>query len=188
MRLEMLYKDRYQKRHCPECKEVVNCPHCQVAMDYCENCGSEGLSPHVSILHSTEKYNGMDKPACHTARLMVGSANYAVAYIDTGSSDAGSDIAHMDLLYIPENRRDDPTAKIIADFAEWVRFEWESPDKQSNIGTLVRLMGFEIDENYEHAPMRFKPFIVLHDATKITKELLGAAIRYRTSKPDNCIE
>lgn len=181
MKLVKLYQDKYRQQRCPECKEEINCPHCCIVMDYCDSCGATAFSPEAFILHTVDKYNGQDKHSNHTASLMVNGNHYASAHIDTEASDRGGDVAYLQLMHIPEERQNDPSAKIVSDFAKWVRYEWCNPDKQSDLPTLVRLIGFEDDENYETGTLKYKRFVVLWDATKITREHLAYKATHGTA-------
>ena len=184
MILRKLYTNEYEQRYCSDCNEAVNCPHCCLVSCCCENCGLEIFNPEVFILHSTDKYNGWCNPSSHTATLIIDGDEYASAHIDVDASDAGGDIAYLQLGYIQQSKQNDSIAKIIVDFAKWVRFEWYNPDKQNDLPTLVRLIGFVYDENYEPGTLRYKRFVVLWDATKISKEYLSYEATHRTANQE----
>jgi len=136
--------------------EDTYCPHCD---EYIEK------TPETFILFTTDKYHGWDKAASHTASLFIDGDHYASVHVEPNDSDAGGDVAHLQLSYIPSEKRTDETARIISEFAKWARFHWVNPDKQSELPTLVRLIGVTMDKT---RPFWYEVFIVLRDATKIT--------------------
>jgi hypothetical protein len=95
----------------------------------------------VFIALTVEKYNGADKPANHTATLLIDCETYAMAHIEPDESDACGDVAYMHLSFIPENMRTELTAKITGNFADWIHFDRNNPDKLSTSPTVVRLLG-----------------------------------------------
>ena len=160
MELRRLYKKRTMT--CSACGEE----HYQ---EYCESCYSPLEDDDIFIVFTVDKYHGVHRAGSHTATLIIGDRWAAAAHVDEDDSDEGGDIAYLQLGCVEQ---DEKTAKVIADFAKWVRFEWINPDKKTDLPTLVRLIGHEEDIN-RPAYERFKKFIALRDATKITAEHLA---------------
>ena len=179
MKLTRLYSDKHSSYCCPSCGMPANCPHCNLLNDWCENCGEEVLHSEALILHSTGKYYGTHNPSSHTATLMVNGDWYASVHVAREPNGTGSNIAHLQLMFIPEERQNEQIAAIIADFASWARHEWANPDKRSELETHVKLIGYKSYANKEW-PWRYEQFIVLEDATKITREHLA----YETTSID----
>ena len=176
MKLTRLYDNKHCNHYCPSCGYPANCPHCNLMGDWCENCGEAVFNPEALIIHSTGKYYGAHNPSSHDATLMVNGDSFATVHV-TRETDltTGSDIAHLQLMFIPEEKQTEAHAKIIADFASWARDDWVNPDKQSGLETLVKLIGFKTFKDKEW-PWRYEPyerFIALDDATKITREHLA---------------
>ena len=154
-------------------KRTVTCHECgeENYGEYCESCFTP-LNPEdadIFIVFTVEKYHGMHRAGSQTATLIIGGRWAAAAHVDSDDSDEGGDVAHLHLGCVDEDER---TAKIIADFAKWVRFDWVNPDKKTDLPTLVRLMGFEEDKSKPFFE-RIKRFVALRDATKITVEHLA---------------
>jgi hypothetical protein len=94
-----------------------------------------------------------------------------MAHIEESGGDSGADVAHMHLGYIREEDQTEYIAKIISDFAKWVRFDWRTLDKKSEFPTLVRLMGCITDRN-KHWKNQHSWFVALPNAVDIKVEHL----------------
>jgi hypothetical protein len=143
------------------------CPHCD---EYIEK------SPETFILFSTDKYHGINKASSHTASLFIDGDNYASIHVDKYDSDAGGDVAHLQLGFIPHEKRTKETAQIVSDFAKWARFDWFNPDKKTELPTLVRLIGITTDKT---KPFWYEIFTVLPDARTITVDHLDWKVTSR---------
>jgi hypothetical protein len=138
----------------------------------CPNCGEHIEDHKVFIVVTTEKCDGADTSVIDIATLIINGENYATVRIVKKESDAGGDVAYLQLSYIPAHMQTDETAEIIADFAEWARFDWETSDKQSELPTLVRLIGFKQDKR-KPFPYDLEMFIALDNALVIKAEHLA---------------
>jgi hypothetical protein len=135
---------------------------------WCPNCGEYiEKPPETFILITTDKYHGIYKASSYTASMIIDGKKYASVHIDR--SDAGGDAAHLQLSFIPCEKRTDETAQIISDFAKWARFHWHNPDKQSELPTLVRLIGIKTDKTRSSW---YEVFTVLPNAIEITADHL----------------
>jgi len=119
-----------------------------------------------------DKYNGVNYQAQDTVSLMINGTMYASAHINMLEEDKSADVAHMH-IFIPSKCETVENAKIIADFAKWVRFEWTTADKGAReLPILVRLMGAKTNKN-RPLPFQIEWFVALHNACDITVEHLA---------------
>ena len=169
MELKRLY-EHDQIDVCPHCgSDEITCPECNRLFGYCFNCGESFDIPEVFLVFTTDKYNGSDSLAQDTVTLIIDGYSYAYAHIEKAESDAGADVAYLQLGFIQAAKQNVQMAKIISDFAKWIRYDWKTMDKQSVLPTLVRLIGF-----YTHKDSyQLEQFIALWDATRITAEHLS---------------
>jgi len=159
---------------CPKCGEYTDCPHCYKELSDCPECGEPLDLPEMRILLYTAPYHGANRPHSHTATLFADGIEYASVHVDCDESDAGVDVAWLQLHYIDVEKRNEKTARIISDFAKWARFQWENMDKKSVLPTLVRLLGIKSKKTNRPFPYDYEheKFIALRDATKIKAEHL----------------
>ena len=176
MRLTKLYKYDYNQKHgplyCPKCEDEhkTYCSECSSTLKYCNNCGEEIANPKVQIIHTEEYIYGYREMPCRTISLMIEGEKYAYAYFDRKESTDEANFVNLWLCCFSENKQTDLIATIISDFAEWARSDWGNYETQG-LETYVRLMGYKYDSR-NGFPLQTENFIVLEDATKITKEHL----------------
>ena len=176
MKITKLYKYDYNQRHgslyCLKCEGNFRtyCPECSGTLTYCNNCGEEIVNPEVRIIHTEEKFYGLHELSSSTAYLMIEGEEYAYAYFDRKASTDEISFVNLWLCRFNENKQTDITATIISDFAEWVRSDWDDWELKG-LEPHVRLMGYRYDSR-NRFPSSSEDFVVLEDATKITKEHL----------------
>ena len=156
---------------CPNCGHDSDCPEYYTMLSDCPGCGESLTRPEMHILLYTAPYHGENRPHSHAAKLFVDGLEYASVHVDGDLSDVGGDVAWLQLHYIHKEKQNDKTARIIAEFAKWARFQWVNVDKQSELPTLVRLMGIRTHKE-KPFPYQFEKYIALPDATKISAEHL----------------
>ena len=185
MELKPLYKNRVvipndiYGFYCPSCGEaLVDGDESQLTesaepfdIGYCNGCNLQVSDQSVYLAFTVEKYNGWDNPSSHTVALIVNGKAYAFAHIEETESDSSGDVAYMQLCYIPKELQLEKTVEVIRDFAKYIRFDWQNPDKQSDLPTLVRLLGIEIDKSKQF-PYQHTKYVALPDATQIQVEHL----------------
>ena len=176
MRLTKLYKYDYNQKHgslyCPKCEDDFKtyCSECDNTLVYCNNCGEEIVNPEVRIIHTEEYIYGYHGLPSLTISLMIDGEKYAYAYFDRKASTDEASFVNVWLCYFHESKQTNLTATIISDFAEWARSKWSNYEIQG-LETHVRLMGYKHDSRNTF-PCPSEDFVVLGDATKITKEHL----------------
>lgn len=161
-----------ENNECPHCGEsTITCLECGVELDFCQNCG-ESIERHTCyILFTTDKYNGIDRAASYTATLIIDGEDIASIHIEQDESDTGGDVAYLQLSYISKENQTETIANIIARFAKWARYEWNNFDKQSELPTLVRLLGMTVNKS---TPIyTCTKWTALPDATQIKVEHLA---------------
>jgi len=158
---------------CPHCgHEDITCPECYREYEFCPDCGEEILWPETFLVFTEDKYRGVEENSQDTVNLMVDGIQFATAHIAIDESDKGGDIVYLWLNHSAkwccEKDKSETIAFIIRKFAEWLRFNWRSFDKQSELPPMVRLSGIKVhkDRPIEHLN-RFENFVALRDATKI---------------------
>ena len=158
--------------YCLKCKGDFKTYYseCSSMFVYCKNCGEEIAIPDAVIRLGEDDFDKNGALPTLIAILEIEGEMYAFAYINRKESSSEVGVAHLWLDFIPKSKQTDLTAKVISDFAKWIRSEWENHEAGS-LETLVRLMGKR--HNSRNAwPNRIEEYIVLEDATKITKEHL----------------
>jgi len=169
---------RFGKYHevtqCPHCDAGIECSECYTQLQYCNKCGKETAPPETFLIFSQDRYGGADSLVQDTVTLMINGKALAYAHINKHEEDKSADVAHLQLGYIDEHNKTEQVASIISDFAKWLRFEWNTADKQApQFPTiLVRLIGYKTHKNRPH-PYQLEQFVALQDATKITLEHLA---------------
>jgi len=156
---------------CPHCsKDPGRCRDCGDNWDDCGECGESIRWPDTYLIFTNDHYNGKDSCWQDTVNLMIDGECYATAHINKLEEDKSADVAHMH-IYVPLNKQDDEqVAIILADFAKWVRFNWDTFDKKVNeLPTLVRLMGC-ITHEYLPSPYQHEWFVALRNACDIKVE------------------
>ena len=175
MTLRRLYSGTNRGRLAETCVDE----HCDGVIGVfgdCLECGLSNIKVNVFMVFTTDKYHGVDKMSSHTATLIIDGDDYASVHVDRDLSDAGGDVAWLHLGYISKDKQTDEIASIIADFAKWVRYEWVNADKQNDLPTLVRLLGFYEDKSKPMGigkGLRLERFVALPDASKIKAEHLA---------------
>jgi hypothetical protein len=157
--------------YCEKCGAKLYCPECDHIQDYCPECGEEVKRHELYAVTTVEKYHGADQPSNYTAYFFCNGEQLAMAYMTPEESTDGGDVAKIQLSFVRDTHRTDEYANIIADFAKWVRFDWQNPDKKSELPTLVRLIGFISSKDKPHRILG--TFTALWDATQIEKEHLA---------------
>ena len=176
---------------CPNCGCATGeCPDCNKTYDYCQECGEKLVLPETYIVFTKDRYRGLDKSSQDTATLMVDGVKYAAIHINLDESQQeGGDIAYMFLsssaTWQKESEKSLITAKILAAFASWARFQWETFDKINELPTLVRLSGTTVynDMPISH-PSYFGHFVALQNATKIGVEHLELRVTWVNATMD----
>jgi hypothetical protein len=157
---------------CPHCGEFAGCDECYHVTGNCRACGESISFPETHLIFTMDRYNGAGSFAQDTVSLMVDGTMYASAHINKLEMDKSADVAHMH-IYIPTGKETNEIAKIIADFARWVRFQWVTMDKKvDNLPAIVRLMGCITHKNTPF-PHRLEWFVALRNACDITVEHLA---------------
>ena len=176
MRLTKLYKYGYNQKHgslyCNKCKGDFKtyCTGCDRTLKYCDGCGEKITNPEVRIIHTEENFYGLHELPSKTTYLMIDGEAYAYAYCDRKENTDETSFVNLWLCYFNENKQTELTATIISDFAKWARSDWSNWEIQG-LETHVRLMGYKHNSQIR-VPRPTEDFVVLEDATKITKEHL----------------
>ena len=205
MELLPLYKNRVYVPEESRCG-FYNCPSCgreltdregnpvgeieeSLRTAYCT--GSNGCELEVSYqsimigINRMEPGWGVDKTHKDAVTLFIDGHEIARAYIENTEFGDSTDVAYMHLCGSMWIKEDDETAKIIADFAKWIRFDWATADKQGELPTLVRLTGTTHDKSKDGQwPVSpFTNWIALMDATKIKVEHLAPDFTWKELVP-----
>lgn len=170
--MELIIFDKYEGLHyCPECGAQTHCGECQSVLDYCPECGASVQYHKAFIVLDTAKYHGIDRLSSHCATLIIDGKDCASAYVETDEGGEGGDVAYLQLSYIAKENQTEDIAKIISNFAKWVRFDWSNPDKNSGLPTLVRLLGMTTIKTGNY--WQCEKWTALADAIQIKPEHLA---------------